>query len=536
MQRRDFLRFSAGAAASFAARGAGGKKPNILVILADDMGFADAGCYGSDIDTPNLDKLAANGLRFTQMYSTARCGPSRSCLMTGYYAQQTACDVMTPGNVPEWTKFAPEHMKPLGYRAYHSGKWHIRFKPLAGTGFDRSYTALDLNRYFTPRQRLLNDEPMPVVKPSDNYYSTIAIASYAVDFLKEHQQKYADQPFYFYLAFNAPHLPMQALQEDIDKYKGKFSEGWDVNRGKRYQRMRKMGLINCALAPMQPEVWPPWNTSDEELLKLEGPGEATRAVPWASLTPEQKDFNRTKMAIHAAMITRMDHEIGRILDQVRSMNAMEDTLIMFLSDNGASAEILIRGDGHDKNAPPGSAATHMGLGPGWSTAGNTPFRMHKSWVHEGGISSPCIVHWPKGIADKGKLRHDVCHFIDVVPTAIELAGGDPKKTDLPGKSMLAAFKKDGTISREFLYFNHNNNRAIRSGDWKAVAVGKDGPWELYNLKTDRCEQKNLASAQPDRVKQLAATWDRTTADHQRVREAAVPSKRSRMAMGAGGGG
>ncbi|MGB9604462.1 MAG: sulfatase-like hydrolase/transferase [Bryobacteraceae bacterium] len=247
--RRDFL-LSLGAAVAPWAAIAPAKKPNFLVILADDMGFSDAGCYGGEIETPNLDRLASSGLRFTQAYSTARCGPSRSSLLTGYYAQQTASDVMTPGRIPNYAWFLPEYLKPLGYRSYHSGKWHIKLVPgEGGVGFDHSYTMLDEDRYFTQNRHELDGEPLP--KPEAGYYSTTAIADYAIRFLKEHAQYYSDKPFFLYLAFHCPHFPLHAPADDIAKYKDKFAEGWDVIRQRRWERMRAMGLINCAL--------PPWN-------------------------------------------------------------------------------------------------------------------------------------------------------------------------------------------------------------------------------------------------------------------------------------
>lgn len=525
MTRRDFI--STAAAAAFApAR----RKTNFLIILADDMDYSDAGCYGGDIDTPNLNRLAADGLRFTQAYSTARCGPSRSCLLTGQYAQQTACDVMTPGNIPAWTRFAPQHIKPLGYRAYHSGKWHMRFRPLASAGFDRSYTLLDQNRFFTPTAHLLNDERLPSPKLSDGFYATSAIADYAVKFLQEHARDHASDSFYLYIAFTSPHFPLQALQEDIDLYKDRFAEGWDFAGQRRHERMKKIGLVNCKLAPLGPGVWPPWNMKPEDQLTGFGPGEVHNAVPWASLTREQKDFQQTKMAIHAAMITRMDREIGRVLGQLNRMNAYDDTLILFLSDNGASAEIMIRADGHDRSARPVSARTHLCLGPGWSSAANAPFRLHKSWVHEGGISSPWIAHWPQGIAEKEKLRRNPCHFVDVVPTLIDLGGGDPAKAmppgvpPLAGKTITPVLKKDHTVSREYLYFNHNNNRALRQGDWKLVAAGAGGAWELYNVASDRCEQKNLVADEPKRVEAMAALWKSTDRGFVETREKASPTK------------
>ena len=534
INRREFLRLVPGAAVAPSLTAASAKKPNFLVILADDMGFSDAGCYGGEIDTPNLDRLAARGLRFNQMYSTARCGPSRSCLLTGYYAQQTASDVMTPGNVPAWTRFIPDYLKPLGYRTYHSGKWHMRFATTQGVGFDHSYTILDENRYFTPERIELDGEPLPLPKPGDGFYGTTAFADRAIGFLKEHAQQHSQAPFFLYLAFHAPHFPLHALPEDIAWYQDRFAEGWDVARERKWRRMRRMGLVDCPLAPLEPGMWTQWNSPDSLLLEKIGPGEVSRAVPWSALTAEQKKLQRTKMAIHAAMITRMDVEIGRILQQLQAMGAERDTVILFLSDNGASSEQLIRGDGHDAAAAPGSARTYLSLGPGWSSCSNAPFRLHKSWVNEGGIASPLIVHWPNGIKDQNKLRHDPCHFVDVLPTLVDLAGGSAAR-DLPsgapplaGRSLAPAFQKDGAAPHDFLYFNHSNNRAIRVGDWKLIATGQTGAWELYDLDKDRSEQKNLGAAHPERVQQLAALWKKQDDDFVRIREGSAPTTRPRM--------
>ncbi len=538
LDRRQFLQLAGGSAAASAFGTAVGapprKKPNFLLILADDMGFSDAGCYGGEIDTPNLDRLAAHGLRFTQGYTTARCGPSRSCLLTGHYAQQTASDIMTPGNVPNYTRFLPDHLKPLGYRSYHSGKWHMRFTPLEGVGFNHSYTLLDEDRYFTPRRLELDGAPVPQPKLEDHYYSTTAIADYAVRFLKEHQREHAADPFLMFMAPHSPHFPLQALPEDIEKYRDRFSEGWDTARERKLARMRRMGIVNCALPPLEPNMWTNWNTPDSELIAKIGKGEVTRAVPWSTLTAEQKSFQRTKMAIHAAMITRMDLEIGKVLGQVRAMGAERDTVVVFVSDNGASSEQLIRGDGHDAKAPAGSAGSFLGLGPGWSSASNTPLRLHKSWVNEGGIATPMIVHWPNGIKDQNQLRHDPCHFVDLLPTMVDLAGGAPQPAPPPGapplagQSLAPALQKDGGSPHDFIYFNHNNNRAIRVGDWKLIATGDKGPWELYDLSTDRCELKDLAAAQPERARKLAALWKEKDDGFIRLREAAPPTNRMRM--------
>jgi arylsulfatase len=534
--RRDFIRLTAGAAAASLLPAATTRKPNLLVILADDMGYSDARCYGGDVDTPNLDRLASAGLRFTQAYSTARCGPSRSCLLSGQYAQQTAADVMTPGKIPDYVRFIPEYLKPLGYRSYHTGKWHMRHVTGAdGVGFDHSYTMMDELRFFTQTHHELDGEILPT--PDPGYYSTTAIADYGVRFLKEHARDHASEPFFLYTAFHSPHFPLQAPQPDIDMYKDRFSEGWDTARERKWQRMTRMGLINCSLAPLEPNMWTNWNTPDAELIAKIGPGEVSRAIPWSTLTPEQKKLQRTKMAIHAAMITRMDIEIGKLLKQLEDMGQLDDTVILFLSDNGASSEQLIRGDGHDSSAPLGSARTHLGLGPGWASCSNAPFRLHKSWVNEGGIASPLIVHWPKGIKERNKLRHDQCHFVDVLPTLVELAGGKPTAPSGPGlagRSIVPSFARDAAVSRDFLYFNHNHNRAIRTGNWKLIATGDDGPWELYDMAKDRSEQQNLAAAQPERAHQLATKWKSVDEDFTKVRETARASTKKQMAAGRAG--
>jgi arylsulfatase A-like enzyme len=492
-----------------------GRKPNVLVIVADDMGYSDAGCYGGEIETPHLDRLAANGLRFSQCYSTGRCWPSRASLLTGYYPQQVRMDPRQ-GPLPAWAKVVPHYLEPLGYRSYVSGKWHLwgAPKPIEHGGFDRSYILHDHDRFFSPKNHELDDRRIDPVEEGSGFYTTTAIADYAMDFLKEHAQKHRDEPFYCYLAFTSPHFPLHALPEDIAKYRDRYLAGWDVIRKRRWERLRELGMVNCDLPALEADVTAGWSLSEEKLAEMIGPGESGRAVPWTELTEEQKRFQATKMAIHAGMIDRMDRDIGRVLDQIKAMGAFEDTLILFVSDNGASAEQIIRGDMHDRSAPLGSAKSYLCLGPGWSSAANTPFRLHKSWVHEGGIASPLIAHWPKGIAARGELRHNPCHFIDVLPTVLELAGGQapsgPPKSEagpsLPGKSLVPVFAKDGTVKHEFLYFHHIGHRAMRVGDWKLVAKGKDGPWELYDLKTDRCEQKNLADRHPQKVRELAQLW------------------------------
>ncbi len=507
-------------------------KPNILLILADDLGYSDPGCYGGDIATPSLDSLAANGLRFTQFYNTARCWPSRAAILTGYYAQAVRRDSIPggpgggKGARPAWARLLPEMLKPLGYRSYLSGKWHVDGKPTE-CGFDHAYVLDDHNRNFAPQNHSEDDQKLPAVKPGTGYYTTTAFADHAIKCLKEHAEKYPQQPFFEYLAFTVPHFPLQALPEDIARYKEKFLKGWDVTREERYQRQKEAGIVNTPLSTLEREVGPPY-AFPTDVAKL-GPGEVDRPLPWTELTTAQREFQATKMAIHAAMVDRMDQEIGRVLAQVKAMGALDNTIVVFLSDNGASAEMMVRGDGHDLNAAPGSAGSFLCLGPGFSSAANTPFRRHKTWVHEGGIATPFIVQWPKGIAARGELRHNPAHLIDIVPTILDAAGGKPFETwdgkpvpPAPGKTLVPVFAKDNTVAHDCLWWLHEKNRALRVGDWKIVAAGTDSPWELYDLRTDRAESNNLASAQPERVKEMAALWNKRLDEYRELATKDLP--------------
>ncbi len=496
-----------------------GGKPNIVIIVADDLGYSDLGCYGSEIATPNLDALAKDGLRFSQFYNTARCWSTRAAVMTGCYPQQVRMDPQQKGRrLPPWTRTLPQYLKTAGYHSYHSGKWHVNAAPkvVADGGFEHSYVLDDHNRNFNPRNHREDDAPLPPVAPGSGYYTSTAITDHALKYLKGHASEHGDQPFFLYLAYTVPHFPLQAPAEDIAKYKSKYLEGWETMRAARYARLKSLGLVNCELPKPEPDILAP--SGDPNTKDLLGPVESFYAVPWETLSPEQKAYEAEKMAIHAAMIDRMDQEIGRVLAQLKAMNASENTLVVFLSDNGASAEILVRGDGHDAAAPKGSAGSFLCLGPGWSTACNTPFRRHKIWVHEGGISTPLIVHWPAGIKARGELRHDVGHVVDLVPTMLEVAGIQPENTwngveapPLPGRSLVPAFAKDGTVTRDAVYFNHQGNSGLRKEGWKIVRDGPNKPWALYDLTRDRGEIHDLAGEQPDRVREMDALWKKLDA-------------------------
>ncbi len=502
--------------AAFAAA----KRPNVLLILADDLGFSDLGCYGSEIGTPNLDALAQGGLRFTDFHNTARCWPSRACILTGYYAQQVHRDALpgvgggSSGKRPAWARLLPQLLRPLGYRSYYAGKWHIDGQPLQN-GFDRAFNYTDTDHHFLPKPLVARiDPPLQAADGDEGYYAATVEADQAIRQLREHADKHSDQPFFQYLAFTEPHWPLQAPRKDIDLYRNRYVQGWDVLRAERFQRMSDLGIVHCSLSKLDPDIIPEANLTAEQLSARIGPGEVGHAIAWNDLTAKQKTFQPIKMAIHAAMIHRVDAEIGRVIEQLKLQHAFDETLILFVSDNGASAEQMIRGDQHDKTAPPGSAKSFLCLGPGWSSASNAPLRLHKSWVHEGGISTPLIVHWPKGIAAHGELRRNPGHLIDLAPTILELAGGkwpesfngQPVPAN-PGKSLVPAFSKDGSVAHESFWWFHEGNRALRVGDWKLVA-DHTSPWELYNLNDDRSESHNLAAEHPEKVRALEEIWTR----------------------------
>jgi len=512
----------AGATGDGGSRGvrAAERPPDVLVILADDLGFSDVGAYGGEILTPHLDRLAAAGVRFTQGYSTARCWPSRAALLTGYYPQAINRDALpggkggNQGTRPRFARLLPELLAPAGYRAYHSGKWHVDGDPRA-SGFARS---LDVggkgqSNFFDPTGITVDGAAQP---DSAGFYATAAIGDHALACLDEHFRDHAAKPFFHYVAFTAPHFPLQAPAERIAAVGSRYAPGWDEIQLQRQRRIAAAGIVTTAPAAMERDVGPPYPFP--KALEQLGPGEVDRPLRWSELSAEQREFQAAKMAIHAAMVESMDHEIGRIIARLEAAGRLADTLILFASDNGASAEIMVRGEGHDPAAAPGSRKTFLCLGPGWSSCANTPLRRHKTWVHEGGIASPWIVHWPARVAAGGGLRTQPVHLIDVVPTVLEAAGvalprsapaadgGTVAVPPLHGRSFLAALADPAAPpAHDALWWCHEGHRAVREGDWKLVAA-KGRPWELYDLAADRCETRDRAGDEPGRVAALERRW------------------------------
>ncbi len=517
-------------------------QPNFIVIMSDDMGYSDLGCYGGEIQTPHLDALAANGLRYTQFYNTARCCPTRASLLTGLYPHQAGVGHMMEdkgkpgyaGDLNASCRTMAEVLKPAGYRCYAVGKWHVTRHisqngpkhnwPLQ-RGFDRFYGMISGGGSFYDPYTLCRNNTLispfadPDYQPKD-YYLTDAYSDHAVRFVGEHAKSDPDKPFFMYLTYTAAHWPMHALPEDIAKYKGKYDQGYTPIRKARFERAAKMGLIDGQQ------------------------GLTEQAEDWGAVRNRERES--ACMEVYAAMVDRMDQGIGRLVAELKRTNQLNNTLIFFLQDNGGCAEAMGRnrtkgrkdGPRADKpslppiapealpnglvppqtrdgypvrqgpNVMPGPSDTYIGYGRGWANVSNTPFREYKHWVHEGGISTPLIAHWPRGIRAKGLLRKQPGHLIDIAATLYDLANAKypADATPLEGVSLRPTFDNNEQLKRDTLYWEHEGNRAIRVGNLKLVSKHNQ-PWELYDLSTDRIESKNLVDQFPQQVKEMIAKYE-----------------------------
>lgn len=525
-------------------------RPNIIVIMADDVGYSDLGCYGSEIDTPHLDALANQGVRFTQFYNTARCCPTRASLLTGLYAHQAGIGHMVDswsakvgdayaGDLSKRAVTIAEALGSAGYSTYMAGKWHVTKKTHPQSeadkhnwpkqrGFDRFYGTIHGAGSFFDPNTLVRDNAFispyadPEYQPKQFYY-TDAINDHAERFISEHKEQNADKPFFMYMAHTAAHWPMHAKDEDIAKYKGRYDKGYDAIRTARLEKMKTLGLLD-----------PQWQVSPQ-------------AGDWKAV--ENKAWESRCMEVYAAMLDCMDQGIGRLVDTLKRNGQYENTLILFLQDNGGCAETMGRNGPYVARAEtptlpplandylqpdmipkqtrdgfvmrqgngvmPGGADTYIGYGKAWANVSNTPFREYKHWEHEGGISSPLIAHWPKGIASErhGKLESQPSHLIDIMATCVDLAGAKyPLEFDgqaiqpMEGVSLTAAFAGESLNRPQPIFWEHEGNRAIRMGDWKLVSK-HPGDWELYDFSVDRTEMRDLAAQQPERVKEMSAIWD-----------------------------
>lgn len=525
MERQHFINLMAAGAAGLAAGmvssfpgigcarpladgAAGRKRPNIVLILCDDLGYSDIGCYGGEIQTPNLDQLAAGGMLFTQFYNGARCCPTRASLLTGLYAHQAGVGHMT-GNAgfPAYQGYLnrqcatiAELLKSAGYQTYMSGKWHVgdqrEVRPQK-RGFDEYFGLIRGScNYFRPGENEIWDGDQPYKIPDNGqFYTTDAFSDYAVKFI-DRASRSPEQPFFLYLAYTAPHYPLQAWPEDIKKYRGRYRKGWDRLRQERYKRLLQLGLLD-----------PEWVLSDRD----------DRNAPWESLAEQEQDWRDQLMATYAAMVDRMDQGIGKVLTKLGEVGADDNTLILFLSDNGACPYPNMWGDrprknGEGKIVPVGGPEALYAYGWEWANAGNTPFRKYKRYTHEGGIATPMITSWP-GVIQPGSITHQVGHIIDVMPTCLAAAGVEYPRTydgevikPLEGTSLLPVFQRKTRREDRTLFWEHMGHRAVRKGQWKLVS-DLGGEWELYDLQADRTETNNLVAAYPEKVEELLQLYD-----------------------------
>jgi len=495
--------------------------PNIVIVLADDMGYSDIGCFGGEIETPNLDALAQGGVRFTQFYNTGRCCPTRASLLTGLYPHQAGIGHMVrdrgkPGYIGRLNDRCVTIAEVLGTAGYHTaaaGKWHVtpfNYNTQAASdrdtwplqrGFDRFVGSLaGGGNYYGPKGWMAGNE---FVEPGEGFYYTDAVTDAATTFVDEAP---ADKPLFLYVAFTAPHWPLHALEEDIKKYDGVYDKGWHAVREARYRRMIKMGLVDER-----------WDLSPRD----------KRVKAWEDVG-EERAWRAAQMATYAAMVDRMDQGIGRIVEALRRSDRLDNTLILFLSDNGGCEEnvrmpsikrFATKGQdtsrwGNRPDVMPGPAETFQSYAIPWANASNTPYRWYKSEVHEGGVATPLIAHWPAGTAENtmGTLNHRPGHVIDLMATCVDLSGASYPETyrerqvqPMEGVSLRGALVGEPFERTNPLYFEHEGNRAIREGKWKLVKL-RNRPWELYDLEADRTELNDLADAQSERVEAMRRAW------------------------------
>lgn len=474
------------------------ERPNVLIILVDDMGYSDIGCYGGEIQTPNLDKLARGGMKFSQMYNTAKCYPTRACLQTGIYFQRTDRDFSN-------TATLGEVLRPVGYRTLWSGKHHANFSPTT-RGYDRHFGMLGgASNHWNPGKSPAKGQSQPAFKgtspwdmdgeivkdfiPDDpDFYSTDTTTDHALKWLDQYRNE--GKPFLLYVAYTAPHWPLHAWPEDIAKYKGIYDSGYDAIREARYKRQIKMGLFDPEIAPL---------TNPD------------RPYDWDSLTAEEKADEARRMEVHAAMVDRIDQNIGRLVDKLKSLGQLNNTLLLFLSDNGASPE-KPKVSFHDPDADWGTVSRYDTIGPNWAQVSETPLRKWKGSSHEGGINTPLIAHWPEVIKPTDDWYREPVHLIDIMPTILEITGacypGKSSESEIPavdGVSFLAALKGQSHKRDKPLFFQFGGGSAMRDGKWKLVRSRKG--WELYDFSTDRTEGCDLATEMPERVEQMSAAWD-----------------------------
>ena len=455
--------------------------PNVLLILVDDMGWSDLGCYGSEIATPTLDHLAQEGIRFTQFYNTAKCAETRATLLSGLYHPEVGIAQLQNC----WT--LADAMRGAGYFTIMTGKWHLSGEPTEH-GFDRYFGHLSGATDFFAGDNTFRLNGAKFNVPAEGFYTTDADTDYALQFLQE--ARAADKPFFCYIAYNAPHYPLQAPKKDVEKYLGKYMVGWDRLREQRYERQQSLGLLRAGweLTP-RPEDVPAWDT----------------------LSADAQKAQDLRMATYAAMIDRVDRNIGRLVEDLQQHGELENTLILFMSDNGACPFDR----NHHLEKMPWEAGSHYTYDKGWAHACNTPWREYKRNQHEGGISSPMVAHWPTGIRrERGSITHEVGHLVDIMPTLLELTGIEyPPSFDgedllpLRGRSLLPVLAGDEGGQRDALYFDWSNqHHAVRMGDWKLVAKDR-GAWELYDIGADRSELRDLVAEQPDRAAAMRRAWE-----------------------------